>query len=177
MQMQDCLAIIDVQNDFVDGALGTKEAQAMLPSLVKRASSFQGKVVCTMDTHGKDYLETPEGRSLPVPHCIRGTTGWELAPAIAEIAKRTGAAIYEKPVFGSLRLAQDLASSFKRGEIGSVELCGLCTDICVISNAVLIRTLCPELPVIVNSRCCAGVTPKKHEAALEVMASLQISII
>ena len=175
--MQDCLVIIDVQNDFVDGALGTKEAQAMLPALVERASSFQGKVVCTMDTHGGDYLKTPEGIALPVPHCIRGTKGWELAPAVAEIARKTGAAIYEKPVFGSLRLAQDLAAAFGRGEIGSVELCGLCTDICVISNAVLIRTLCPELKVIANSKCCAGVTPEKHEAALEVMASLQIKII
>ncbi len=175
--MQDCLAIIDVQNDFVDGALGTAEAQAMLPALVERASSFDGKIACTQDTHGEDYLDTPEGRALPIRHCIRGTKGWDLAPAVKEIALKAEAAIYEKPVFGSLRLAQDLTDAFKHGEIGSVELCGLCTDICVIANAVLIRTLCPELPVSVNSRCCAGVTPEKHKAALEVMASLQVRVI
>jgi nicotinamidase-related amidase len=172
--MQDCLAIIDVQNDFVDGALGTAEARAMLPRLLERASAFKGRIVCTMDTHGEDYLSTPEGRALPVPHCIRGTKGWELVPALAELVRRTGAKVYEKPVFGSLKLAEDLAAAFRRGEIGSVELCGLCTDICVIANAVLLRTICPELPVSVSASCCAGVTPQKHQAALDVMASLQV---
>lgn len=175
--MSKCLAIIDVQNDFVDGSLGTSKAQAMLPSLVEYASAFEGRIVFTKDTHFSNYLETPEGKALPVKHCIKGTHGWELASALSDLALKRHCRIYEKKVFGSVKLARDLKSLYEHGKIDEVELCGLCTDICVIANAVLIHTLCPKLPLLVNSKCCAGVTPQKHQSALDVMASLQIKVI
>ncbi|MDD5921613.1 MAG: cysteine hydrolase [Eubacteriales bacterium] len=167
------LIIVDVQNDFVDGALGTAEAQAMLPELLKKAENFQGTIILTKDTHTEDYLNTQEGRLLPVPHCIRGMEGWEFPEPVAKLAATRNARVYEKPCFGSMELARDLAEA---GDAESVELVGLCTDICVISNALLIKAALPEVPVSADARCCAGVTPEKHKAALEVMRSCQVLV-
>ena len=170
------LLVIDVQNDFVDGALGTKEAQAMLPTLLEKVRSFDGDVIYTKDTHPENYLETQEGKNLPVPHCIKGTKGWELVPALAELQQKSGSKVYEKPTFGSVMLAHELHQRYTAGEIASIELVGLCTDICVISNALLLKAAMPELPITIDPACCAGVTPEKHAAALEVMKSCQIGV-
>ncbi len=170
------LIVIDVQNDFVDGSLGTAEAQAMLPNLLAKVEKFDGQLIVTQDTHPKDYLDTQEGRNLPVPHCIEGTEGWRIVPALDELARAKGARYYTKPTFGSVELASDVRAAWESGELESVELCGLCTDICVISNALLIKAMAPELPVSVDASCSAGVTPQKHEAALEVLASCQVAV-
>ncbi|MCD7886931.1 MAG: cysteine hydrolase [Clostridiales bacterium] len=170
------LIIVDVQNDFVDGALGTAEAQEMLPRLLEKVRRFDGTLLVTKDTHGADYMATQEGRNLPVPHCIRGTDGWQLAPALLAIPADREAKVYEKPCFGSTALAADLAARSQEGGVDSVELVGLCTDICVVSNALLLKAAMPEVPVSVDARCCAGVTPQAHEAALTVMESCQISV-
>lgn len=170
------LIIVDVQNDFVDGALGTAEAQAMLPRLVEKVRGFDGTILVTKDTHGANYMDTQEGQKLPVPHCIKGTVGWELAPSLLEIPAVREAVVYEKPCFGSTALAADLAAKNASGELDSVELVGLCTDICVVSNALLIKAAVPEVPVSVDAACCAGVTPEKHTAALAVMESCQVEV-
>ncbi|MCD8120101.1 MAG: cysteine hydrolase [Lachnospiraceae bacterium] len=171
------LIIVDVQNDFVDGALGTAEAQAMLPRLTEKAKTFDGTILVTKDTHGADYMNTQEGRNLPVPHCILGTEGWKLAPSLLAVPAVREAKVYEKPCFGSTTLAADLAMLNAAGQVDSVELVGLCTDICVVSNALLIKAAMPEVPVSVDASCCAGVTPEKHEAALAVMESCQVQVI
>ncbi|MCD8050253.1 MAG: cysteine hydrolase [Clostridiales bacterium] len=170
------LILVDVQNDFVDGALGTAEAQEMLPRLVEKVRQFEGTLLVTKDTHGADYMDTQEGRNLPVPHCIKGTEGWQLAPSLLALPAVRGAKVYEKPCFGSTALAADLAALNAKGGVDSVELVGLCTDICVVSNALLLKAAMPEVPVSVDATCCAGVTPEKHEAALNVMESCQVAV-
>lgn len=174
--MKKKLVIIDVQNDFVTEALGTKQAQQMLPRLVEKAENFEGEILMTQDNHFENYLETQEGRMLPVIHCIKGTRGWELVPELEELRKKRKVKVYQKPCFGSIRLAEDLKAAYEDGLLDGVELAGLCTDICVISNALLIKSVLPELPVFVDAGCCAGVTVQKHEAALEVMKSCQIIV-
>lgn len=168
--MNKTIIVVDMQNDFIDGALGTKEAQEMLPRLKKKlAEEKNARLIFTMDTHGENYLETQEGKKLPVKHCIKNSTGWQIAPSLAEFAQ-TGT-IIEKPTFGSVELPKLLADA------DEVELVGLCTDICVISNALLIKAFYPELPVKVNASCCAGVTPESHENALNAMKMCQIEIV
>ena len=173
------LVVVDVQNDFVTGALGTPEAQAMLPKLVDKVKGFDGEVWFTKDTHEPDYLSTQEGKYLPVEHCIKGTAGWEFAPELEVLIGSMGekARVFEKPTFGSVKLADALSELRSSGELESVELVGICTDICVVSNALLIKANMPELPVLVDGSCCAGVTPEKHSAALEVMASCQVQMV
>lgn len=171
-----CLVVIDVQNDFVSGSLGTPEAQAMLPRLEEKLRGFEGCVWMTLDTHGADYMDTQEGKHLPVPHCVRGTEGWQLAGELGKLAESLGAGIVEKPTFGSEELVVSLKALYEAGELESIELVGLCTDICVVSNALMLKAAMPELPMSVDSACCAGVTPQKHEAALEVMRSCQIAV-
>ena len=170
------LVIVDVQKDFVTGALGTAEAQAMLPRLLEKLRGFEGGVWLTLDTHGEDYLETQEGRYLPVAHCIKGTEGWQLEDEVGRIARERDAAIVEKPTFGSEKLVEELRSLYEEGRLEGVELCGLCTEICVVSNALLLKAAMPELPISVDAACCAGVTPEKHRVALEVMRSCQIDV-
>ncbi len=174
---QKFLLVIDMQNDFVDGALGTAEAQAIVAVVAERARSFDGSVVFTRDTHGADYLTTQEGRNLPVEHCIRETPGWQLAPAVAAVAEELGAPIFDKPAFGSVDLAQWLAARDAEEPIEFIELIGLCTDICVVSNALLVKAFLPEVPVCVEANLCAGVTPAAHEAALATMRSCQVQVI
>ncbi len=171
---KNVLIVVDVQNDFVDQALGTKEAVAMVPSALKKVQEFDGEVIFTKDTHEENYLSTQEGKMLPVEHCIRGTEGWELIPAMDAFQKENGCRVYEKGTFGSVALASDLKAAYDEGKLESVELIGLCTDICVVSNALMIKAFMPELPVYVDPACCAGVTSEKHEAALETMRSCQI---
>ena len=171
--MKKLLIVIDMQNDFIDGSLGTKEAQAIVPAVAAKIASYPPKdIVATMDTHGADYLRTQEGKKLPVKHCIKGTDGWQIRPEIAALLGR--ARIYEKPTFGCEQLAQDLKQV--KG-LKEVEIVGLCTDICVVSNALLIKAALPELRITVDSACCAGVTPEKHLAALETMRSCQIEVV
>ncbi len=174
--MNKKLIMIDIQNDFVTGVLGTKEAQQMLPRLMEKAGSFQGEILMTQDTHFENYLETQEGKLLPVSHCIKGTRGWELVPELEELRQQRKAKVYQKSCFGSIRLAEDLKAAYEEGQLDGVELAGLCTDICVVSNALLIKAFLPEIPVIVDAGCCAGVTVEKHKAALEVMRSCQVII-
>ena len=172
--MRKILIVIDMQNDFIDAALGTKEAVSIVENVKEKIRSFPVEdVIATMDTHGEDYMQTQEGKNLPVMHCIRGTDGWKIRPDIAELL--TGAKIYEKPTFGSTALAADLKELSEKEEI-ELELVGLCTDICVVSNALLLKATMPEVKISVDAACCAGVTPQKHLAALETMRSCQIQV-
>ena len=172
--MRKILLVIDMQNDFVDGALGTPEAAAIVDRAAAEIAVYPaGDVIATRDTHEMDYLKTQEGRNLPVPHCIRGTPGWELHPKIAAALK--GAVLVDKPAFGSVKLAEMLAELARLDDL-DITLLGLCTDICVISNALLIKAFLPETPVRVLADCCAGVTPESHRAALDTMRMCQIQI-
>lgn len=176
--MLDVLVVVDMQNDFVDGALGTSEAVAMVPRVEERIRSFDGQVYFTMDTHPANYLETLEGRNLPVPHCIKGTPGWHLVPAVEKLTRLPNAENpIEKDTFGSSELAHALSIENDTYGIRSVTLIGLCTDICVISNALVIKTFLPQVPVKVDASCCAGVTPESHLRALSAMKSCQIEIL
>ena len=173
--MKKILIVVDMQNDFIDAALGTKEAVSIVERVKDKIRSYPSEnVIATMDTHGENYMETQEGKNLPVPHCIKGSEGWQLRTDIARLLK--GARIYEKPSFGSLALATDLRALSEEEEL-EIELIGLCTDICVVSNALLLKAFLPEVPITVDAACCAGVTPEKHQAALETMRSCQIRII
>ena len=172
--MRKILIVIDMQNDFIDAALGTKEAVSIVEAVKEKIRSFPAEdVIATMDTHDEGYMQTQEGKNLPVMHCIKGTDGWKIRPDIAELL--TGARIFEKPTFGSTALAADLKDLSEKEEI-ELELIGLCTDICVVSNALLLKASMPEIKISVDAACCAGVTPQKHLAALETMRSCQIDV-
>ena len=171
--MQDILIVVDMQNDFIDGALGTAEAVAIVPKVVEKVRSFKGTVIFTRDTHGEHYMQTQEGRNLPVPHCIKGSHGWEVCPALEPL--RTGLTI-DKPTFGSAELGKVLLELDTKEPVGSITLDGLCTDICVISNAMIAKAFLPEVPVTVDAACCAGVTPESHRNALSAMKMCQVRI-
>lgn len=170
--MKNILVVVDMQTDFITGALGTPEAASIVPRVRKKLENFDGNVIFTRDTHGEDYLSTQEGRNLPVPHCIRGSEGWQIAPELSDFAQT----VVDKPGFGSVELAERLRQRHLREPIGSVTLVGLCTDICVISNAMLIKAFLPEVPVLVDAACCAGVTPESHRNALAAMRACQIAV-
>lgn len=167
------LVVVDMQNDFVDGALGTTDAEKIVPKAAKKIRSFQGRVIFTKDTHGEDYLKTLEGKNLPVTHCVRNTKGWEICPEIEKLRKEEPV---EKPAFGSISLGQVLKEADQQEKIESVTLIGICTDICVISNAILLKAFLPETEIIVDAACCAGTTPENHKRALEAMKVCQIKI-
>ena len=171
--MKNVLVVVDMQKDFIDGALGTNEAVAIVDDVARLIKSFEGDVIFTRDTHYDDYLETQEGKNLPVPHCIKGTDGWQLDKKL-EVLRTDSMKIFDKPTFGSVALAEYLKAD---KEIGSVTLVGLCTDICVISNALLIKANMPETEIRVIEKCCAGVTPQSHANALEAMKMCQIQIV
>ena len=172
--MRKILLVIDMQNDFIDGALGTEEAVKIVEAVKEKIRSYPVEdVIATMDTHGENYMLTQEGKNLPVSHCIKGSEGWQIRKDIQDLLD--GAKIYEKPTFGSVMLAQDLAAMSAQEEI-ELELVGLCTDICVVSNALLLKAAMPEVTIRVDAKCCAGVTPEKHLAALETMRSCQIQV-
>lgn len=166
------LVVVDMQRDFIDGALGTEEAQKILPQVRARIRAAREKgfsVVFTRDTHGENYLSTQEGKNLPVKHCIEGSAGWQIAEGLLE----EGDAVFDKPSFGSLELARFAAAE----GFTDVELIGVCTDICVISNALLLKAFLPETALSVRADCCAGATPEGHSAALRAMSSCQIKIL
>ena len=173
--MRDILIVVDMQKDFIDGALGTAEAVAIVPSVVDKVRSFEGDIIFTRDTHFENYADTQEGHNLPVLHCVRGTAGWEICK---ELKPFTGnAQIVDKVTFGSMELGPLLQELHEEDAISSVTVVGLCTDICVISNVMIIKAFLPEVPVIVDAACCAGVTPDSHRTALDAMKMCQVQIV
>lgn len=170
--MRRLLVVVDMQKDFIDGSLGTREAQGIVETVKEKIQAYEeagDEVVFTLDTHFEDYLDTQEGRKLPVKHCIKGSGGWKLHEDLEHFQGKR----FEKNTFGSVECGEYAA----RGGYEAVELVGLCTDICVISNAMVIKAMSPELPILVDSRCCAGVTPESHKNALEAMKMCQIQVI
>jgi nicotinamidase-related amidase len=170
--MKKLLVVVDMQNDFISGSLGTKEAEAIVSNVKRKIEEYEAagdEIVFTLDTHEDNYLETQEGKNLPVKHCIRGTDGWEIDDRLKEFQGKR----FEKVTFGSMTLGEYAAEK----EFESIELAGLCTDICVISNAMIIKAAVPETPVIVDASCCAGVSPESHENALNAMKVCQIKVI
>lgn len=173
------LIVVDMQKDFVDAALGTSEAQAIVPAVCEKIQNFDGEIIVTQDTHQANYLDTQEGRILPVAHCIQNTPGWELDDRVyAAVKSRGDAAIRSvmKPTFGSVELGEYLVDKSQDESIKEIVLVGLCTDICVISNALLAKAFLPEVKVTVDAACCAGVTPQSHENALRAMQMCQVNI-
>lgn len=165
--MKKTLIVVDMQNDFIDMALGTKEAVAIVPAVKTKIEEYVkggNEIIFTRDTHEENYLDTNEGKHLPVPHCIRGTKGWEIADGLYV----NGARIIDKPNFGW--------PNWKDERFEEVELIGLCTDICVVSNALIIKAAFPEIKVSVDASCCAGVTPESHKAALKTMEMCQVEV-
>lgn len=171
--MKNYLIVVDMQNDFIDGSLGTGEAVEIVGRVADKIRDFDGEVIFTRDTHSEEYLATQEGKKLPVVHCVKGTPGWMIREGLESIRPCT---VIDKPTFGSTELGVLLAQRDLEEKIGSVTLIGLCTDICVISNALLIKAFLPETPVIVDAACCAGVTPQSHQEALDAMKMCQIAI-
>ena len=165
------LVVVDMQKDFIDGALGTPEAVAIVPYVKQVIENFDGNVLFTRDTHFDNYMDTQEGKNLPVRHCIKGTSGWEIHPEL-EVLRKTEP--LDKVTFGSSELPQILA---REQDLESVTFLGLCTDICVISNVMITKAFFPEVPVIVDAKGCAGVTPKSHKNALAAMRMCQVNVI
>ena len=174
--MKKFLVVVDMQKDFVDGALGSKEAQEMVPFAARKIKEFDGEVFVTLDTHTSEYMNTSEGRKLPVPHCIKGTDDWELNGDIKDALSGKQYTAVEKVTFGSADLAGLIGKAAGEEEF-SIELIGLCTDICVVSNALLLKAAYPEADISVDAKCCAGVTKALHNAALDTMGSCQINIL
>lgn len=183
----DILVVVDMQNDFVTGALGTPEAQAIVPKVVEKIKNWEGEILYTQDTHYDNYLETQEGKHLPVKHCIEHTRGWlfvdEIEYDLLPEMKDPQAKIYEKRTFSSKLLMEELCDAhfstigeMADFEINSITLVGLCTDICVLSNAIMLKNSLIDVPVIVDASCCAGVTPESHKNALNAMKMCQIEI-
>jgi nicotinamidase-related amidase len=171
------LVVIDMQNDFISGSLGTDEAKLVVQNVVQKIKNHTGVIIVTKDTHDNNYLNTQEGFHLPVPHCIKGTPGWELDSEIEEALKEHSKHVIEKPSFGSLQLLDIVDDLIRQGNsIDEIELVGLCTDICVISNALILKARLPEAEFVVDASCCAGVTPESHKNALETMKMCQIKI-
>lgn len=170
---KNVLVVVDMQKDFINGALGTKEAEGIVKNVADKIKNFTGEIIFTRDTHYENYSDTQEGKKLPVKHCIKDTEGWQIDNRLEELM--TGEMkVFDKPSFGSVELAQYLAEN---KELESVELIGLCTDICVISNAMVIKAFMPEVRISVDEKCCAGVTPESHKNAIEAMKMCQIEII
>ncbi len=170
------LIVVDMQEDFIYGSLGSKEARQIVPAVIEKVKNFDGTVIFTKDTHRENYLQTQEGRNLPVEHCIAYSDGWDLIEPLEDICMKGKWPSYTKGTFGCVNLAIDLRAENIKQDIESIELIGVCTDICVVSNALLLKAYIPEVPVIVGSGCCAGTTPEKQEAALETMRSCQILV-
>lgn len=171
--MQKLLIVVDMQKDFIDGALGTAEAVAIVPKVKEKIANHDGEVLFTRDTHEENYMETQEGRNLPVPHCIRGTDGWQICNELAPLVTEP---IIDKVTFGSSELGAYLREKNAQEPIEEITLVGLCTDICVISNAMIAKAFLPEVPVRVDAACCAGVTPESHANALAAMKMCQIAV-
>ncbi len=173
--MKNLLIVVDMQKDFVDGALGTPEAVSIVENVCNKIQNFDGDIIVTYDTHPENYMNTREGKLLPVPHCIKGTPGWELDARVQEALDKKDYHIIEKPTFGSVALPEYVKEHYAPSEL-SIELIGLCTDICVVSNALLLKAHFTETEIGVDSACCAGVTPESHNAALTTMKMCQITV-
>ena len=176
------LILVDMQNDFIDGSLGTPEAQAIVPKVLDKIKNWNSPIIWTYDTHDSDYLNTQEGTKLPIIHCVKGTHGWEYPDEINAELNRNNRSFYtsewyKKETFGCLDLAQKLNIAQDFINIEEIQICGLCTDICVVSNALLIKAACPRIPIICDASCCAGTTPENHQKALDIMKCCQIDII
>ncbi len=174
--MKHILVVVDIQKDFVDGALGTKEAVSMIENAVKKIREFEGEIFVTYDTHFENYMETAEGAKLPVPHCVKGTAGWELDKNIAKALEDKSFTSVEKLTFGSVELPE-LVKKTVGDEDFDITLIGLCTDICVVSNALILKANFPEKEIYVDASSCAGVTVDSHDAALTTMKMCQINVI
>ena len=173
--MKKILIVIDMQNDFITGALGTPEAVAIVDNVKNKIKQYDtNDIFFTCDTHEENYSSTLEGRNLPVSHCIKDSEGWQLHPEIADLL--VGATRIDKPSFGSVELGQ-LLSAINRKEPIELEIIGLCTDICVIANAMILSSFMPDVPISVDSSCCAGSSPESHERALESLRSCFINVI
>jgi nicotinamidase-related amidase len=173
--MAKYLIVVDMQNDFVTGSLATEEAKAVAVRVAEKIRSFGGTVAFTMDTHPKGYLQMREGRALPVEHCVKGSEGWELCPEVRTLAE--GKKIFEKPTFGSAEMGAWLAEENRAQAVESVEFAGLCTDVCILSNAAIARAFVPEAEILVDSSACAGTTPERHETALEALRAFQVGVL
>jgi len=179
------LTVIDAQVDFIDGCLGTRQARKAINKLLEFVWNFDGRIFATQDTHGENYLETMEGKILPVPHTIKGTEGWEFDSDLKDAfkSKEIPPYVVTKSTFGSLVLPDKIIDQMKEYDLGDrgknlhITIVGFCTDICVISNALILRAAFPDAEIEVVKDCCAGVTPEKHEAALNVMSSCQIRVV
>lgn len=178
--MRKILVCVDLQVDFINGVLGSKEAQAIIPNVVDKIKKFDGnEIYYTLDTHHENYMDTQEGKKLPVKHCVEHSMGWMLNKEVDNAIKNSSVDAYEirKPTFGSVTLANELMFEFEEDDVFEIEFIGVCTDICVISNAMLIKAFFPEAKVVVDASCCAGVTPESHKNALEAMKMCQIEIV
>ena len=176
--MEHILVVVDMQNDFIDGALGTKEAREIVEAVAEKIREFKGSIYGTLDTHSKDYLSTQEGKNLPVPHCILGEEGWALHPDIMDAISETEAEVMDfcrKDTFGSIELCELLKQRYE-GKDAEIQFIGLCTDICVISNALMVKAALPEAKLIVHADLCAGVTKESHDNALSAMKMCQVDI-
>ena len=174
--MKHFLVVVDIQNDFVSGALGTAEAQAIIPAACNKIRGFDGEIFVTYDTHFENYLDSAEGKKLPVVHCVKGTEGWKQNPAIDKALEGKNATAVEKLTFGSVELPE-LIKKAAGEEDFDITLIGLCTDICVVSNALILKASFPEKKIAVDPSCCAGVTPDSHNAAITTMKMCQIEIL
>lgn len=174
--MKKILVVVDIQNDFVDGTLGTPEAVAIIDNAAEKIKSFDGDIFVTFDTHYENYMDTLEGKKLPVPHCIKGTDGWQLNVKIADALKNKSYKTVEKLTFGSVELPE-LVKEVIGDETAEITLIGLCTDICVVSNALLLKANFLDSEICVDASCCAGVTRDTHNAALQTMKCCQINVI
>ena len=174
--MKKILIVVDMQKDFVDGALGTKEAAAIVDNVVGKINSHNGLIFATYDTHFENYLETSEGKNLPVPHCIKGSDGWKLDGRVENALNNKNFTAVEKITFGSVELPDKIKNACGDEDF-EIELVGLCTDICVISNALILKANFPEVKISVAADCCAGVTPESHEAALLTMKMCQVNVV
>ncbi len=170
--MKELLVVVDMQNDFINGSLGTKEAQDIVKPVCQKIKDFQGDVIYTRDTHGENYLNTQEGKNLPVIHCVKDTYGWQINDEVYLAGEGKTLCVVDKPVFGSVELSE-IASI---GRYEKITLIGVCTDICVVSNAILLKTKLREVPVAVVESLCAGVTPESHKSAIETMKMCQVII-
>lgn len=169
------LIVIDMQKDFLTGSLANADGVAVIENVKNVINHFDGMVVFTRDTHQEDYLTTNEGKHLPVEHCLLGTEGHKIVPELLQAVANKPHLIYNKYSFGMKNIAQKLKTDV--GKIDSIELCGVCTDICVVSNALILKANFPEIPIAVRANCCAGITKQKHNSALDVMQSCQIEIL
>ncbi len=173
--MKNFLIVVDMQNDFIDGALGTKEAVSIVDNVVEKINNFDGEIIVTLDTHFENYMDTNEGKNLPVKHCIKGTDGWKLNEKVESALNKKGYTELEKITFGSVKLPSLISEKAGDNDF-SIELVGLCTDICVVSNALILKANFPENEICVDSSCCAGVSVLTHNASLDTMRCCQIIV-